>query len=227
MVKDKDLSRLAVDGVFCISLKERTDRRELLLREFAGCGLSIEFIVVERDSDNPERGCFDSHLKCAKLALERNYQRVLILEDDATLLTFEAQQVRQMNRFLARRDPELFYLGANLGKVWLTWSRGIARVRAKGTHAYMLNQNGCRQLLGHAPYSGIAIDKIFSKYFKAYMAFPMLSQQQPEEVVASDVLAARSTDGTFPDAAYWRENWRKQYSQAFRNLGKTILLRDL
>lgn len=227
MSKVKNLRLLNVDGVFCISLKERADRRELLSREFEGSGLKIEFLIVERDSENPERGCFDSHIKCASLALERNYRRVLILEDDATLVLFEPQQVSQINSFMNHRAPELFYLGANLGKVWLTWSRGIARVRAKGTHAYILSNKGCEQLLKHAPYNGTAIDKVYSKRFKAYMAFPMLSQQQPEEVVSSDVLTARSTDGTFPDAAYWRDNWRRQYVQIFKNIGKTMMFRDL
>ncbi|MFJ4344519.1 glycosyltransferase family 25 protein [Pseudomonas sp. NPDC089401] len=227
MSKAKDLSRLQIDGIFCISLQERIDRRELLTQEFAGSGLNVEFLIVERDSQSPERGCFDSHMKCARLALERNYRRVLILEDDATLLEFAPVQVKQMNAFFRRRDPELFYLGANLGKVWLTWARGIARVRTKGTHAYILSHEGCQRLLMQAPYKGIAIDKVFSKQFKAYMAFPMLSQQQPEEIAPSDVLAARSDDGTFPDAAFWAANWRKQYTQVFRNFGKTLLLRDL
>ncbi|KIY41824.1 hypothetical protein TZ03_05215 [Pseudomonas sp. 10-1B] len=227
MPKSKDLSQLKIDGVFCISLKERTDRRELLEKEFEGSGLHIEFLVVERDSGNSERGCFDSHVKCATLAMERNYQRVLILEDDATLMEFEPVQVQQINSFMNRCDPEQLYLGANLGKVWLTWSKGIARVRAKGTHAYILTRKGCQHLLRHAPYSGVAIDKVYSKHFKSYMSFPMLSQQQPEEVVASDVLAARSTDGTFPDAKFWKENWRKQYTQAFKNIGKTVLYRDM
>lgn len=227
MSKVRDLRLLDIDGIFCISLKERTDRRDLLIQEFEGSGLSIEFLIVERDSENPERGCFDSHIKCASLALERNYRRVLILEDDATLVLFEKKQVSQINAFMKHRDPEQFYLGANLGKVWLTWNRGIARVRAKGTHAYILSCKGCEHLLHHAPYSGTAIDKVYSKHFKAYMAFPMLSQQQPEEVVSSDVLTARSTDGTYPDADFWKENWRRQYSQAFKNIGKTISLRDL
>lgn len=227
MPKVKDLRLLNIDGVFCISLKQRTDRRELLKREFEASGLNIEFLIVERDGENPERGCFDSHIKCATLALERNYRRVLILEDDATLVLFEPKQVAQINAFMNHRNPEQFYLGANLGKVWLTWNRGVARVRAKGTHAYILSKQGCEHLLRHSPYSGTAIDKVYSKHFKGYMAFPMLSQQQPEELAPSDVLTARSTDGTCPDALYWQANWRKQYVQIFRNLGKTILHRDL
>lgn len=227
MSKTKDLSQLDVDGVFCISLREREDRRALLTQEFHGSGLAIEFLIVERDQQSPERGCFDSHMKCARLALERGYRRVLVLEDDATLVSFGIQQVSQINAFLNKQSPELFYLGANLGRVWLTWYRGVARVRTKGTHAYILSSEGCRHLLSHAPYSGTAIDKVFSKKFRAYMAFPMLSQQQPEEIAPSDVLAARSLDGTFPDAEFWANNWRKQYTQVFQNFGKTLLRRDI
>jgi glycosyl transferase family 25 len=227
MTKHKDLSRLQIDGVFCISLKERSDRRELLQREFAASGLDIEFMLVDRDQYSPERGCFDSHMKCARAALDRGYRRILILEDDATLLTFDPIQVEQINKFFQRRDPELFYLGANLGKVWLTWTRGIARVRARGTHAYILSARGCERLLEEAPFNNVAIDRVLSKRFKAYMAFPMLSQQQPEEIASSDIIAVRCLDGKYPDAAYWRDNWRRQYSQALRNFGKTLLLRDL
>ncbi|CAM3797343.1 hypothetical protein CCOS865_00548 [Pseudomonas reidholzensis] len=227
MTKAKDLSRLAIDGVFCISLHARSDRRELLRREFVGSGLQIEFIRVEPDSDNPERGCFNSHMQCARAAVERGYRRVLILEDDATLLAFEPIQVERINRFFQHHDPQLFYLGANLGKVWLTWRRGIARVRARGTHAYVLSNHGCRRLLQQATYEGVAIDRVFSQRFRAYMAFPMLSQQQPEEVSSSDILRARSSDGTFADAAFWRDNWRRQYREVVRNFAKTLLLRDL
>lgn len=227
MYKSKDLSQLEIDGVFCISLRERTDRRALLEAEFLGSGLHIEFLIVDRDTQSPERGCFTSHVKCAQLALERGYRRVLILEDDATLMHFQSLQVQQINAFLRRRDPEQLYLGANLGKVWLTWNMGIARVRAKGTHAYILSSAGCHHLLTHAPYSGVAIDKIYCKHFKGYMSFPMLSQQQPEEIAPSDVLAARSTDGTSPDADFWKCNWRRQYTEVVRNIGKTVLHRDL
>ena len=79
------MSQLQIDGVFCISRRGRTDRRELLVREFEGSGLNIEFLIVARDNESPERGCFDSHIKCARMALERNYRRILVLEDDATL----------------------------------------------------------------------------------------------------------------------------------------------
>lgn len=226
-MRTKDLSRLAVDGVICISLRERQDRRDLITDEFKNSGVTIEFMLVDPDTSNPERGCFDSHMQCARLAIERGYRNMLVLEDDATLLAFSPSKVDQINNFLAHGKPALFYFGATLGKIWLTWNRGVARFRAKGTFAYVLSNEGCKKLLGFSPYSGRAIDKIFTKHFKAYGVFPMICQHQPEELAKSDILLHRSKDGTSPDAQFWESNRRRQYSQAFKNLGKTLLLRDL
>lgn len=108
-MKTKELNRRAVDGVLCISLKDRQDRRDLITKEFEDSGVTIEFMLVEPDKANPERGCFESHLKCAKVAVERGYRNVLILEDDATLLPFPLKKIGQINKFLINENPELLY----------------------------------------------------------------------------------------------------------------------
>lgn len=226
-MKTKNLSQLSVDGVLCISLINRQDRRDLISAEFADSGLKIEFLLVEPDKENPERGCFESHIKCANIALERNYKNVLILEDDATLLSFSPQKIDQINRFLSHRKPELLYFGATLGKLWLTWSTGIARYRTKGAFSYLLSNEGCKKLISFAPYSGTVIDKIFSAEFKAYGVFPLICQHQPEHLAKSNILHYRSNDGTAPDAEFWKSNWRRQFHQAFRNLGKTLIRKDI
>lgn len=226
-MKSKDLSQLSLDGVLCISLKNREDRRALLSEEFKDSGFAIEFVLVDADNENPERGCFESHLKCATIALERNYRNVLILEDDATLIGLTTSKANQINKFIVHKQPELFYFGATLGKVWLTWNRGVARFRAKGAFAYVISNDGCRKLLQFSPYSGLAVDQVFSKHFKAYGAFPLICQHQPELLAKSNILHYRSKDGTAPDAEFWQSNWRRQFYQAFRNLGKTIIRKDL
>lgn len=223
----KNLSKLLIDGALCISLKNREDRRALIKKEFAESGLEIDFIIVDPDVENPERGCFDSHMKCAALAIERNYAYVLILEDDATLLSFSPQHILRLNRFITRRAPKLLYLGATLGKLWLSWDRGIARLRAKGTFAYIMSNQGCQELIQLSPYSGKAIDNLFSKAFKAYCSFPLICNHQPEGVAKSDISACRVKDGTFADELFWQKNLRRQFTQAFRNMGKTIIRRDI
>ncbi len=229
----KDLSRLSVDGVLCISLKNRQDRRDLITKEFASSGLAIEFLLVDADKENPERGCFDSHLKCAAIALDRHYRNVLILEDDATFIGFSVNRLTQINEFLDKKNPELFYLGATLGKLWLTWSNGVARYRTKGAFAYILSAEGCRRLLQFAPYSGLPVDKIFSKNFKAYGAFPLVCQHQPECTGKSNLMDYRRSNDVSPpndngqDKEFWRRNWNRQYFQAVKNIGKTLIFRDL
>lgn len=222
--KTKDLSALDVDAVLCISVREREDRRALLDKEFAGSGLHIEYVLVTRDNENPERGCYNSHLRCAELALQRGYRRVLILEDDATLEFFAPRMVLRINRFLAKRNPDIFYLGVNLGRLWLTWTPGIARVRAQGGHAYILSIEACRKVIALGDYSGRGIDNYYSKMFAGFCCFPMISQQQPEGACASDLRQFRG-GGKGCDEAFWEANWRRQYQEALRGLPKTLLRR--
>lgn len=223
-----DLSELAIDGALCISLRERQDRRDLFEEQFADSGLQVEYLLVERDGEDPQRGCYDSHLRCADLALERGYRRVLIFEDDATLEPFGRKTVLRINSFLEARQPEIFYLGVILGKIWLTWHLGVARARGQGAHAYILSADGCRKVLALGAYSGRGIDNYYSKIFTGFCSFPMLSQQQPENTCASDIQAFRGGGVGYVDA-FWKGNWRRQYWQAFKGLPKTLLgmLRDI
>lgn len=227
MKRTKDLTGLLIDGVLCISLISREDRRALISNEFRDSGLSIEFVMADLDKENPERGCFNSHRQCAQLAIERRYTHVLILEDDATLLAFSPRQIARINTFITQRDPQLFHLGATLGKIWLTWYRGIARFRVKGAFAYILSIDGCEKLIGLRPYSGLPIDKVFSIYFKAYGSFPMICQHQPESLGKSDISPYRVSDGTVADEAFWRRNRQRQYRQVLKNIGKTLIRKDL
>lgn len=227
MQRTKDLSRLLVDGVLCISLINRDDRRALIRYEFRDSGLRIEFVMAELDQENPERGCFNSHIRCAKLAIERGYKHVLILEDDATLLAFSPRQITRINTFLTQCNPPLFHLGATLGKIWLTWHLGIARFRVKGAFAYILSNEGCKQLLRLPPFAGIPIDNLLSKNFKAYGSFPLMCQHQPENLGKSNISPYRVSDGTVADEAFWRRNRRRQYRQVLKNIGKTLIRKDL
>jgi len=213
----KPLGELQVDGVFCISLEEREDRRDLLRQEFADTGLKVEFYIAKRDVE-PARGCFTSHQACAALALERGYKNVLILEDDATHIGVKSSAIQSINRFLWLRQPEIFYLGVTLGTMWLTWNFNVARCRAKGTHAYVMSDSACKKLLTFE-YAGQPIDRLYSKNFKAYCAFPMICQQQPEEINPSNINSGAT-------AKFWENNWKKQYRVIFKNIGKTLVRKD-
>jgi glycosyl transferase family 25 len=89
-----------------INLREREDRRRAVLEESRDSGLEIEFFIVDKDEENPQRGCYSSHQACAKLALERNYKRTLILEDDCTLKAFSPSTIdRARQLFSGKSEP--------------------------------------------------------------------------------------------------------------------------
>ena len=223
----KDLSKLDIDAVLCISLRNREDRRAALLASFEGSGLDIEFFLADKDEEDPQRGCYDSHLACARTVLERGYKRALILEDDCVLEDFSPRIVPRINRFLNTRNPEIFYLGLLLGKIWLTWHPGIARCRGAGTHAFIVSSEACRKMLERGGYTGMGIDTAFSRLFKAYSAFPMMCYQNydsPSDIQLHREVIDSNTEMNPTGADAYRAIKRKQYISAFQYLYKTLLL---
>jgi len=219
--------KLQVDAVLCISLKERRDRRRMVADEFKKSGLQIEFVLVDKDVEDSQRGCFMSHQQCARLIIERGYRNALILEDDATLLTWKASRIQRLNRFLQTVEPELLHLGVILGKMWLTWHPGIARCRAAGAHAYIISRAASEKLLNYR-FNGLGIDTLYRREFKQYCAFPMLSQQQPHHIAGSDIEATRRRVVLAEKGQHrldvdltWNLNRRKQYRQILINAWKT------
>jgi glycosyl transferase family 25 len=215
-MKTKDLSQLAIDTVLCISLNSREDRRNMLSESFRDSGLKIDFFLVDKDTDNPERGCYNSHRAVAKKILEHDWRRALVLEDDCILEPFSPTLVSHINRFLRNHDPEIFYLGVLLGKCWLTWNTGVARCRGQGTHAYIVSARGCQKILAWENYAGKGIDNLFSKRFKGYCAFPMIAFQN--EASGSDIQVKRAKrTGESKDINPRAHLIKKQYSSALKN----------
>lgn len=221
---NKSQQTLEVDGVFCISLKEREDRREHLQKEFLPLGLDIEFYLAERDVDNPERGCYEPHRACAAMAMERGYQRVLILEDDATLTMPTESVIARINCFLKIRNPEIFYLGGMLGRMWLIPFAGVVRAKLTGGHAYMLSRKGMKKIVDK-PYSKKAVDSFYATEFKAYAVYPLFCDQLPESDVKSDIADYRietKGGGSYKDGEYWNLNSRKQEVALRRDMWRTL-----
>ncbi|MBU2706667.1 glycosyltransferase family 25 protein [Zooshikella marina] len=218
--------QFAVDKAYCISLKERTDRQEIAKKNLSVLGNPVEFWLVEKDKDNPERGCYNSHRDIARHALEQGYQRVLIFEDD---ILFHKQaspsQLKRINNFLCSNQGDVFYLGGFLGRLWLTYRPNIARCKLFCTHSYILQRSGLEKLAA-ADYHHEPIDIIYKREFDSYTAFPMLTSQLPYSVVASDIASHRleKDNAEFTDE-HWHWNRRYQYWSALKNIKYTLLNR--
>ena len=82
-----------------INLEKRKDRNENALRELNKLGLNniTRFNAIE--NSNGAIGCSLSHIKCLELAIEQNYDDVLICEDDISILNSDVF-LTNINKFL-------------------------------------------------------------------------------------------------------------------------------
>lgn len=219
---------LSVDAVFCISLTERQDRRDLLSQEFEHCFQNkIEFILVGRDVGNPERGCFSSHKKCAQIVLERGYKRALILEDDAIFTSIDQKQLNSINSFITNYNPDIFFLGGMVCKLRLTWKKNIAACHLLCTHAYILSQEASERFVG-CEYDCEPIDHFYNKLFNTkYCCIPLISDQQPDDIVGSDIELFRSTQcdmSTLKTKEFWDKNTTEQNRQINKRRNRRRLI---
>ena len=73
-----------LDKIFYINLEHRTDRKESVEEELKKLNYPSEMIerVDAIKRDNGALGCTLSHLKCLEIAMENDYECVMIVEDD-------------------------------------------------------------------------------------------------------------------------------------------------
>lgn len=77
--------RAIIDNIVYINLDNRPDRNEKILNELKPFD-NIHRISAVYTPNNGHKGCCQSHIKALELAKENNWDRVLILEDDALIL---------------------------------------------------------------------------------------------------------------------------------------------
>jgi GR25 family glycosyltransferase involved in LPS biosynthesis len=127
-----DVAWGAFDRVYCISLKDRTDRREAAKREFARVGLldRVEFVIVDRHPTDSEQGIFESHMSCVRAGLAAGAQRILIFEDDVVFRRFSPTVLARAVDFMkSNGDWGLFSLGCFVNSSKKTSFRSVLRMR--------------------------------------------------------------------------------------------------
>ena len=108
-----------ISKVIYINLNKRTDRKEKIEKELNDFGLDYErFEAIETPIPGfGTVGCGLSHLAVLKLAKERNYENVLILEDDFTFLVSKEEFQYQLTEFFKLKlDYDTCFLAYNLFK---------------------------------------------------------------------------------------------------------------
>ncbi len=71
--------------ILYINLKHREDRNKEIINELNKYNLKGERVEAIKHKDG-YIGCALSHIKCLDIAIEKNYEQVIILEDDFIFL---------------------------------------------------------------------------------------------------------------------------------------------
>lgn len=135
---------LAVDEIVVISLRESEDRR-LGLESQIPAGVRWRYHMVDRDPEGGRAGCYRSHAAVLQDARLRGSRRVLVLEDDARLVSDDWQEtVRVGNAALdavESKDPAWTFLCLGVCPYHSGPAEGPIRrlLCGAGTHAYVAN----------------------------------------------------------------------------------------
>lgn len=188
------------DAIFCINIIERKDRYVSSKKEFDKINVPIQYHFVTR-CENGERGCFESHTAICKKALENNYRRIIIFEDDLEVCdNFTTDTSRKILQFLLSVKWKMFYLGCfpiNRYHSYATQYNSIYKVRAVGTHAYAINRSQI-EYIASMRWENKPYDSYFTaKYHYAYL--PTLFMQK---AVKSDIERNINIINNFPLLKY-------------------------
>lgn len=87
-----------IKNIFYINLEHRKDRKEHVESQLKSVGITQfeRFNAIKNEIGMI--GCGMSHLQCLKIAKERNYDHILIVEDDITFLN-PTLFINQINQF--------------------------------------------------------------------------------------------------------------------------------
>ncbi len=170
------------DRFYCVSLREREDRRRSALREFSKVGLAdrVEFVLGERHPNNMEEGAYDSHMSCLRKGLEAGARNILVFEDDVEFDRFDSDRLKRCTEFLGQHPEwKVLLLGALVRSSRKTTHPCVLEVCYQSlTHAYALNRHYA-ETLAYEPWQGIVNDTLFRPLTAdVYAIYPMCAFQK-------------------------------------------------
>ena len=170
------------DRLYCLSLREREDRRKSAVQEFSKVGLAdkVEFVLGEHHPYDMEQGVYESHMLCLRKGLEAGARNIVVFEDDIEFDRFDPERLRSCTEWL-RQHPEwkVLLLGALICASRKTTNPCVQKVRYQSlSHAYALNRNYA-ETLAYVPWQGIVNDTLFRPLADdLYAIYPMCAFQK-------------------------------------------------
>jgi len=169
------------DKIYCISLDERSDRRQAAAIQFEKAGLTgrVEFVIVKKHPVNCEQGIFESHLQCIRKGLRANALTVVVFEDDIVFENFNPQHLNNSIQFLKSHDCwNILFFGCFVQSSQKTANRSVLKIKYRTlAHAYVMNRNFAL-IIAQQEWQGIAFDDLLHTYKdNLYAIYPCFAFQ--------------------------------------------------
>lgn len=160
------------DKLYCISLRDRTDRRIRAGVEFSRLGIDrrVEFVLVDKDLDNPCRGIFASHLLCMKKAVDAGAQQWVVFEDDVVFRRYDPAILRSAVEHLSACSTwTLLFFGCLIKGSSKPGNPGVKQIRYQAlAHAYAVNRAFGERILSRT-WRGVPYDVMLRKLSNDYL----------------------------------------------------------
>jgi len=160
------------DRLYCISLRDRTDRRERAGLEFSRMGIEkrIEFLLVDKDHNDPCRGIFASHLLCMEKAIDAGAQQWVVFEDDVVFHRYDPKILTDTVTHLSTGSTwTLLFFGCLIKGSSKTGNPKVKKIRYQAlTHAYAVSRTFGKEIL-RQPWCGIPYDVMLRKLSDDYL----------------------------------------------------------
>ena len=166
------------DKIIYINLEHRKDRKKELLSELKKLNVDkkkIKRIPAHYYTFNGHIGCVLSHIDALEYALKNEFEKVLILEDDATFI----DNVEFINSYIqfffhTVKDWDVFLLGGKIYKREKTKYPYIYRVtNSICAHAYLINKTYIPTLLKEFKRAFNGLEKIHYFFDKKNNTFAL------------------------------------------------------
>jgi GR25 family glycosyltransferase involved in LPS biosynthesis len=178
------------DKIYCINLDKRKDRWKQCEKEFQKHSLEVErFPAVDGTKLTPRSdwmskgrlGCAMSHLGVLNKMVQKNYKKVLILEDDVQLIDDFTNKIKEKLPFIPA-DFDVLYFGGNNPHILEDVNPHIKKISDVLTlHAYAVSINFVKFIIPKIQKLNDAVDCIYrnnTPNFNCYIFIPYLAHQR-------------------------------------------------
>jgi hypothetical protein len=175
--------------VWCISLKNRADRYDVVCNEFKKVGIFelVNFHRPEKDKKGGKQGCFLSHLHCIENSLKEN-KHALIFEDDVKFSKNWKQKLKYIQSFLKNNKIwDIIRLGCALTSIHKSEfnTKHICLAQSYNAHSILYNKHIIKSLIDKDDFNeNIHIDDYL--HDNHYNDYVLLDQMCYQRAISSD-----------------------------------------